>query len=152
MHSSELRKHSESPNFVLGRSMRGRTFFLVGIGVAILPVAGWAYNPAAMTVDGRVFHTTPKKPGRWNADILKHEWPGYPLDERRRHHEGTGWFRLELRPDGSILGVKVMQSTGYSVLDQSAIAALSRWRFKAGKWKWVDEPMWFSVQGPHGNL
>jgi TonB family protein len=47
-----------------------------------------------------------------------------------------------------VADAKVVQSTGYSLLDQSAIAAFHRWTFKPGKWKIVDEPMFFTTQRP----
>jgi protein TonB len=120
--------------------------------IVLVPVVAFAYEPSAMSTDGRVLRTTEKPPGPWHADVVKSQWGDYPFEARSRHREGTGWFRLELRPDGSVATVKVMQSTGTPMLDQSAIAAFQRWRFKPGKWKWVDEPMWFSMHGPRGNL
>jgi TonB family protein len=138
---------------ILVRPMTRRALFLAALtGAALLPSAGWAYEPTAMTTEGRVLQTSAKKPGPWHADVLKHEWGEYPYQARSRRLEGTGWFRLQLRLDGSVADVKVMESTGASILDQSAVAAFFRWRFKPGKWKWVDEPMWFSVHGPHGTL
>jgi hypothetical protein len=41
-----------------------------------------------------------------------------------------------------------MQSTGTPLLDRSAVAAFQHWLFKPGKWKWVDEPMWFESDPP----
>jgi len=105
-----------------------------------------------MTIDGHILHTSATKPGPWHSDVLKHDWGEYPFEARRTHREGTGWFRLQLRPDGSVAAVKVMQSTGTPTLDQSAAAAFYRWRFKPGKWKWLDEPLWFSLHGPDGHL
>ena len=146
-------RHRAVAYLFLVRPMTHRALFLAALAVvALLPSAGWAYEPTAMTTDGRVLQTSAKKPGPWHADVLKHEWGEYPYQARRRRLEGTGWFRLQLRPDGSVADVKVMQSTGTSILDQSAVAAFFHWRFKPGKWKWVDEPMWFSVHGPHGTL
>jgi TonB family protein len=118
----------------------------------MLPLAASAYEPAAMSIDGRAFHTSEKQPGPWHADLLKRQWGDYSYQARSRHYEGTGWFRLQLRPDGSVADVKVMRSTGASLLDDSAVAAFYHWRFKPGKWKWLDEPMWFSLHGPNGKL
>jgi protein TonB len=80
--------------------------------------------------------------------VVKHEWGDYPFEARSRHWQGIGWFRLQLRLDGSVADVKVMESTGHSMLDQSAIAAFHHWQFKPGKWRAVDEPMFFKMQRP----
>lgn len=129
-----------------------RALLVAVILSTFIPFAGFAYEPSAMRSDGHVFRTSEKKPGPWHDDVVKHEWGDYPYEARSTHREGSGWFRLQLRPDGSVAKVRVMQSTSNPLLDQSAIAAFQRWRFKPGKWKWVDEPMWFSMHGPHGDF
>lgn len=124
-----------------------RTRLLTVLAV-LLPVLAFAYVPRAMTIDGRLGHAVSEKmPGSWHDDVVKKQWGDYPFEARSRRWEGTGWFRLQLRSDGSVASVQVMQSTGYPMLDQSAIAAFQHWQYKPGKWKWVDEPMWFSLHG-----
>src|ERR1700730_6264460 len=129
--------------------MTRRALFFFAFFVAVeLSVAAEGYEPSAITIDGRVIRTSKQKPGLWQADLLKREWGDYPYVARSRHLEGIGWFRLQLRPDVSVAEVRVMQSTGHDILNQSAVAAFHRWRFKPGKWKSVDEPMFFSLQRP----
>jgi protein TonB len=127
---------------------RRAVLFLAFFVAAEFPMAAQAYEPTAVTPDGRVMRTSEQKPGPWHADVVKQEFGDYPYLARSRHREGIGWFRLQLRPDGSVGEVKVMQSTGDDILDRSALAAFHRWRFKAGKWKSVDEPMFFTLQRP----
>ena len=47
--------------------------------------------------------------------------------------EGKGLFLLHLdQKTGRVLSVDVAKSTGFAVLDQSAIAAFRQWRFRPG--------------------
>jgi TonB family protein len=71
--------------------------------------------------------------------------PDYPIGARRRGWEGTGLFRCNVRPDGAVSSVIVLQSTGYAILDQAGIAAFQRWRFKSGTVKAVKIPLRFSM-------
>ena len=63
--------------------------------------------------------------------------PDYPIGALRRAWEGTGPFRCNVRPDGAVSSVIVLQSTGYAILDQAGISAFQRWRFKPGTVKAV---------------
>ena len=71
----------------------------------------------------------------------------YPLAARRRHWTGRGIFRCKLRPDGTVLSVDVLQSTGHDILDQAAIAALRQWRFKVHGGDLVRVPIRFTMSG-----
>jgi TonB family protein len=72
--------------------------------------------------------------------------PDYPLAARSRRLEGSGIFLLHLRLDGTVQSVEVFKSTGHSELDDSAIAAFSRWRFHPGPTK-VKIPLAFTMRG-----
>jgi TonB family protein len=126
-----------------------RTRILAAVSVAVaLTGAAWGYEPTGLTSDGRVVHANENKRAPWNPDRVKYERGDYPYLARLQLRKGKGWFRLELRRDGSVATVKVMQSTGSIDLDQSAIVAFLRWRFKPGKWKWLDEYMEFRMYKP----
>jgi TonB family protein len=128
--------------------MRCTLFFVAALIAIALPMA-WAYQPAALTSDGRVARANETdKLVPWNVDRLRFERPDYPYLARVHHRGGKGWFRLELRSDGSVATVRVMQTTGGADLDEAAIEAFSRWRFKPGKWKWVDEYVEFRMYKP----
>ena len=71
--------------------------------------------------------------------------PDYPIGALRRAWEGTGLFRCNVRPDGAVSSVFVLQSTGHAILDQAAIAAFQRWRFKPGTVKAAKIPLRFSM-------
>jgi outer membrane biosynthesis protein TonB len=52
--------------------------------------------------------------------------PEYPLVTRQRHWTGGGLFLCNLRPDGTVSSVKVLQTTGHDILDQAGTSALAR--------------------------
>jgi len=59
--------------------------------------------------------------------------PKYPQEARAKHWEGTGLLEVTLRPDGAAAKVTVLQSTGHSILDRDAVAALRQWRFQRAR-------------------
>jgi protein TonB len=54
--------------------------------------------------------------------------PAYPLIAKRRGWEGTVTLDIELRADGSVGETKVVQSSGYPLLDEAAQNAVKTWR------------------------
>ena len=59
--------------------------------------------------------------------------PDYPAIARRRGEEGTVTLLLMLE-GGGVSSVSVEKSSGFSTLDEAAVAAVRRWRFEnAGK-------------------
>ncbi len=116
---------------------------LVAAFVAVALSTAGAYEPAALTSDGRVVRAEKYKRAPWNFDLLEHPHWNYPYSAAVHHRTGKGWFRLELRSNGSVATVRVIQSTGSADLDEAAMGSLSRWRFRPQKWKWVDEYIQF---------
>ena len=57
--------------------------------------------------------------------------PDYPTGALRRRWEGTGLFRCNVRPDGAVSSVIVLQSTGCAILDQAGIAGLPEMALQA---------------------
>ena len=55
--------------------------------------------------------------------------PRYPLIARRQGLEGTTLLRIQIKPDGRVAKILLLQSSGHSALDQSATEAVHRWRF-----------------------
>jgi TonB family protein len=74
-------------------------------------------------------------------------YPKYPDVARWRRWAGNGMFACHLRPDGTVLSVEVLKSTGYDVLDQAAIAALRQWHFKMSGGHFVRVPIKFAMRG-----
>jgi protein TonB len=54
--------------------------------------------------------------------------PPYPHIAKLRGWEGTVTLDIELRADGSIGDIQVVQSSGYPILDESARHTVTTWR------------------------
>jgi TonB family protein len=54
-------------------------------------------------------------------------FPSYPMEVRRAHRQGTVWIGLRIGKDGKPEDVRIVQSSGYPVLDQSAMRAVVLW-------------------------
>lgn len=58
--------------------------------------------------------------------------PEYPYLARQRHWEGVVWLLVDVAADGSVDDLHIEQSSGYKILDRSALRAVKRWRFSPG--------------------
>jgi protein TonB len=88
----------------------------------------------------------PSKDGRQYA--LYAPRPVYPAEARSRHLTGIGIVLAEVdQKTGYVTGVRMLQSTGYRVLDESALNAFRQWRFKQGTVSRVRIPIRFLMQG-----
>jgi len=58
--------------------------------------------------------------------------PVYPVLARRRGWEGTVMLEVDVKSDGTVLGVRVQSGSSYGLLDQAALEAVRRWRFTPG--------------------
>jgi TonB family protein len=68
------------------------------------------------------------EPVNWRAFIVFAPYPDYPFEARSRHMMGSGVFLLTFSHDGRVEKVEVAQSTGYQLLDSSALQAFQKWR------------------------
>ena len=85
------------------------------------------------------------------ADRIAYRLPEYPYEDRARRHQGDGLFRITLDPKtGLVTQVTVIKSTGFASLDNSAVAAIRKWRWKPGRWKEVDMPIRFNYSTTKG--
>ena len=82
----------------------------------------------------------------WVDDQIKAFAPIYPQSDRAAHREGHGFFRIAIDvKTGCAMSVTVVRSTGVETLDDSAVAALRKWCWKAEKWKEVCVPVTFTM-------
>ena len=56
--------------------------------------------------------------------------PEYPAIARRNNWEGLVMLRILIKTDGAIGEITVLQSSGYEVLDQSALKTVKKWRYQ----------------------
>lgn len=75
--------------------------------------------------------------------------PAYPEIARMRGYEGIVLLAAEILPDGRVGSMKIKKSSGYAVLDQSAVESIKPWKFeparKSGKpfTVWIELPVKF---------
>jgi periplasmic protein TonB len=62
-------------------------------------------------------------------DYLKNPPPPYPETARRKKQEGMVLLTVELNELGKPISVQVESSSGFRVLDDAAVRAVSKWRF-----------------------
>ncbi len=78
--------------------------------------------------------------------------PIYPLEARRKGMEGEVVLRVEVLPDGRVGHVEIKKSSGYEILDRSALSTVRRWKFIPAKFgertisTWVNVPIKFQLQ------
>jgi len=78
--------------------------------------------------------------------------PTYPQEARRKGYEGEVLLRVEVLTDGRVGGIEVKRSSGYEILDRSALKAVKQWRFVPAKRgeraisQWVNIPIKFQLQ------
>jgi protein TonB len=75
--------------------------------------------------------------------------PEYPEIARLRGYEGVVLIAAEILPTGRVGNARIRQSSGYAILDQSALEAVKPWRFEPAKKSgkpftfWVEVPIKF---------
>jgi TonB family protein len=71
--------------------------------------------------------------------------PEYPSIARKKHLEGSGFFRLVIdKESGAVARVDTVRTTGHEILDQAAISAFRKWRFQPHHLEAAQVPINFS--------
>lgn len=71
----------------------------------------------------------PLEPPRFDLAYLNNPAPAYPPLSRRLREEGRVVLRVLVSPDGLVESLEVMTTSGHARLDETALAAVRRWRF-----------------------
>jgi len=58
--------------------------------------------------------------------------PVYPRVARRRGHQGTVLLEVLVDRNGGVQDLRVLQSSGYTTLDEAALASVKNWSFEPG--------------------
>jgi len=74
-----------------------------------------------------------EKSGVQPPQILQKTDPVYPEQARRQGWEGRVVVRLEVLPSGVAGSISVERSSGYPLLDETAVQAVREWRFVPAK-------------------
>jgi protein TonB len=64
-----------------------------------------------------------------NTNLLSGAPPSYPMGSRRKREQGTVVLRLVISEDGRVSDVSIHRSSGFSALDEAAVAAVRKWRW-----------------------
>ncbi len=59
--------------------------------------------------------------------------PVYPAIARRRGYEGVVMLSAEVLIDGTVGKLKIKKSSGYDILDRSALETVRKWKFEPGR-------------------
>ncbi|HMG04228.1 MAG TPA: TonB family protein [Chthoniobacterales bacterium] len=82
------------------------------------------------------------------ATALTAPRPEYPYEARRQRITGSGIVVMRVdSATGRVANVSMAESTGSPVLDNAAVAAFTRWRFKPGTVSRVRSPITFTLTG-----
>lgn len=74
--------------------------------------------------------------------------PRYPTLARRQSQQGQVQLSYFVQKDGRVSDVKIVKSSGYPLLDQEAVRAVSLFQYQAGQEGWAMHPVDFQLQGP----
>jgi TonB family protein len=79
-------------------------------------------------------------------DALYTPSPVYPTEARSKHLAGIGTVLVDVHPtSGYVTAARMLQSTGYRILDEAALSAFRQWRFRPGTVSRVRIPIRFLV-------
>ena len=86
--------------------------------------------PPAPPLSEKVAEAAPVTPPRFDAAYLKNPAPNYPNMSRRLREIGTVQLRVRVNAVGEPMEVLMAKSSGYGRLDESALAAVKKWKFQ----------------------
>ena len=93
------------------------------------PIFVAAPSPATPTVE-KAAEEAPVMPPRFDSAFLNNPQPAYPNMSRRLREVGTAQLRVRVSAMGMPLEIQLVKSSGYSRLDESALAAVKKWKFQ----------------------
>jgi len=71
--------------------------------------------------------------------------PKYPPEARERGHQGEVFLLVKVLPDGKVGEIEVSKSSGYDLLDRSALDAVKRWKFIPAKKGEIPISCWVKI-------
>jgi protein TonB len=93
---------------------------------ALAPAAGKTANT---TETAQLVMTKPL----FDAEYLNNPAPEYPAQAKRRNMEGTVMLDVAVSAAGTAQHVRIAESSGFALLDESARHTVSRWKFVPAK-------------------
>lgn len=103
-----------------------------------------AGDPSSFSDAGRPQAASGAAPALSNAYPLYRENPppGYPELARQQGYEGVVLVAAEILANGRVGAARVSKSSGYAILDQSAVQAVKKWKFEPAKKSGVPYKTW----------
>ena len=74
--------------------------------------------------------------------------PHYPMLSRRQEEQGTVLLRIYVKADGTAGEVRLKRSSGYPLLDESALQAVQQWRFRPATLDHRPVSEWYQIAIP----
>jgi len=140
--TSPVPKETTSQEEVIMMSAEKKEF---GLGISFLPQAGQPANPSGENGGGGSGHQTgnskealasfSKNKGSATASPLavprygQNREPHYPVQAREQGWQGTALLKVQVLKNGTVGSLEVMRSSGFSILDQSALKGVKEWKF-----------------------
>ena len=76
--------------------------------------------------------------------VLHAEWPTNTVSLRGYWHLRLGVYLLNVRGDGSVSSVEILQPQGHIQMDNATVRAFAKWRFRPNSVKEVRVPAYYS--------
>ena len=76
---------------------------------------------------------------------LRNPKPRYPIIAKRRNIEGVVVLKVEVLPNGKVGNIIVLRTSGYSMLDKSALHAVNKWLFIPAKRNGKNIKIWREI-------
>ena len=85
--------------------------------------------------------TPPKSSATYKIGSEKNPHPTYPLIARKKGWEGRVVLQTDVDKEGNVKFIRILESSGFKVLDDISIETLKTWKFKPAKLgnKFVDD-------------
>lgn len=87
--------------------------------------------------DGEILFVQPK--------YAENPRPIYPQEARRKGYEGEVVLRVEVLPNGRVGHIELKKSSGFELLDRSALATVKQWKFVPAKKGEAPIPLWVNI-------
>jgi len=87
--------------------------------------------------DGEVLFVQPK--------YAENPKPIYPQEARKKGYEGEVVLRVEVLQNGRVGQIDVKKSSGYELLDRSALATVKQWKFVPAQKGEKTIPLWVNI-------
>jgi TonB family protein len=109
-------------------------------------------NPFPSTGSSGQSKVSMKNPSLSDGEILfvqpqyaENPKPIYPQEARRKGYEGEVILKVEVLSNGRVGQVEVKKSSGYELLDRSALATVKQWKFVPAKRGEAQVPLWVNI-------